>query len=76
MISNFVQAITGGFNGILTGFGSGVADFFQSIFLKSTVVEGVVTYTNELSTFSEVSLILMGVGAAFGIGRWVIRKAG
>lgn len=64
---SIVNVITGGFNGLITGLGSGVADYFETLFLA----EG-----GGLTTFATVSLVLLGVGLSIGVARWIIYKVG
>lgn len=67
LVTNIINAIVNAFNGILTGLGSGVADFFETMFLA----EG-----GGLTTFATVALVMLGVGLSVGIARWIIHKVG
>lgn len=69
VVTSIINAIVSAFNGILTGLGSGVADFFQTLFLAN---DG----TGNLSVFAIVSLVFIGVAVALGIARWIIKKVG
>lgn len=65
MIKSLVDAIVGGFNGMLTGLGNGVVTFFDSLF----VGEG-----GSLTNFAQVGLVMIGVSLATGIAMWVTHK--
>lgn len=75
-LTSMVNAVVNAFNGFVTGVGSGVADFFQSIFLVNTGTEQAPVY--ELSTFASVSLVMLGISLAIGVTtlvvHWVRRK--
>ena len=58
-VTSMVNYIVNAFNGFVTGIGSGVAEFFKSIFLVNTAAEGA-TPVYELSTFAAVSLVMLG----------------
>ena len=67
-ITSLINAIVEGFNGLMEGFGSGVPTFFSNLFIDST--------TGGLTVFATVGLVMIGVGLAIGIARWVIHKVG
>lgn len=75
-LTAMVTAVVTAFNGFVTGIGSGVADFFQQIFLTNTGTEQAPVY--ELSTFATVSLVMLGISLAIGVTtlvvHWVRRK--
>jgi len=75
-VTSMVTYIVNAFNTFVTGIGSGVAEFFQSIFLTNTGTEQAPVY--ELSTFAAVSLVMLGVSLAIGVTtlvvHWVRRK--
>lgn len=75
-LTSMVNAVVNAFNGFVTGVGSGVADFFQSIFLTNTGTAQAPVY--ELSTFATVSLVMLGISLAIGVTtlivHWVKRK--
>jgi len=76
-VTSMVNLIVNAFNTFVTGVGTGVADFFESIFLVNTAAAGQ-TPVYELSTFAAVSLIMLGVSLAIGVTtlivHWVKRK--
>ncbi|MBR6050302.1 MAG: hypothetical protein IKP68_03750 [Clostridia bacterium] len=67
-ITSLINAIVEGFNGLMEGLGSGVPTFFSNLFIDST--------TGGLTVFATVGLVMIGVGLAIGIARWVIHKVG
>lgn len=67
-ITSLVNSIVEGFNGLMEGLGSGVPTFFSNLFIDST--------TGGLTVFATVGLVMIGVGLAIGIARWVIHKVG
>lgn len=75
-VTQLVTYIVNAFNTFITGIGSGVAEFFQQIFLTNTGTTENPVY--ELSTFAAVSLVMLGVSLAIGVTtlvvHWVRRK--
>lgn len=69
MVTQIIKAITDAFTGLLGGVGSGIVDTFETLFIKSGSGE-----TTELTTFATVALVFVGIGAAWGILRWLRRK--
>lgn len=70
MITAIVNAITSAFTTLLSGIGSGIVEFFETIFLDSTSTAS----TPVLTTFASVALVFVGVGAAWGVVRWITGK--
>ena len=71
MVAQIVKAITDAFTGLLSGVGSGIVGTFETLFVKSGTGE-----TTELTTFATVGLVVLGVGTAWGVVRWLTRKVG
>jgi len=69
-LTSMVNAVVNAFNGFVTGVGSGVADFFQTIFLTNTGTEQAPVY--ELSTFAAVSLVMLGISLAIGVTTLIV----
>ena len=63
MITDIVSAITQTIQGLLAGIGSGIVDYFESVFLNETG-----TNLNTVGTFI---FVLLGIGAAFGLATLV-----
>ncbi len=73
MVSNIVELIVSVWNGIFSGLGSGIVDFFKSLFLEHTVDgQGVITYTDQLTTFAQVSFVMLGIGLTLGFVRLIV----
>lgn len=67
-VTELINSIVQGFNGLMTGLGNGVPTFFSNLFIDST--------TGGLTVFAQVGFVMIGVGLAIGIARWVIHKVG
>lgn len=65
-VTSMIQYVVTAFNTFVEGVGSGVSDFFQSIFLTNTAAAGE-TPVYELSTFAAVSLVMLGISLAIGV---------
>lgn len=70
MVSAIVTSITGAFTALLSGIGSGIVDFFDAVFLDTSST----TSSPVLTTFATVALVFVGVGAAWGVVRWITGK--
>lgn len=71
MVGQITKAITDAFTGLLSGVGSGIVGTFETLFIKSGTGE-----TTELTTFATVGLVVLGVGTAWGVVKWLTRKVG
>ena len=67
MITSLVNAITQGFNGVITGMGNGVVDLFDSL-----MVDGQGALTN----FAQVGLVMAGISLGIGVFLWLVHKVG
>lgn len=63
MITDIVSTITTTIQGLLAGIGSGIVDYFESVFLNEAG-----TNLNTVGTFI---FVLLGIGAAFGLATLV-----
>lgn len=63
MITDIVSTITTTIQGLLAGIGSGIVDYFESVFLNEAG-----TNLNTVGTFV---FVLLGIGAAFGLATLV-----
>lgn len=66
VLTEIIELLVGGIEGIATGIGSGLNGLVENIFLNT--VEGVST----LSTFGAVIIVFFGVSLAIGLSRWVV----
>ncbi len=65
-VTVIITAIIESITGILTGLGSGLVDFFDSIFVNST--------SDGLSTLAIVVLAFVGLSVGLGLVSMLIRK--
>jgi len=63
LITDIVTTITTTIQGLLAGIGSGIVDYFESVFLNEAG-----TNLNTVGTFI---FVLLGIGAAFGLATLV-----
>lgn len=78
MAANIVSTIVTAFTTTAQSIGTAIVSLFQSIFMKSTVVDGVTTYDG-ISDLGIYVLVLAGIGFAFGLSKvifgWIRSKA-
>lgn len=65
-VTNVIQSIVESITGILSGLGSGMVDFFDSVFLNSN--------GTGLSTLAIVVLAFVGLSVGLGLVSALIRK--
>lgn len=63
MVADIVSAIVDTIQGLLAGIGTGIVDYFNSVFLNAT--------EDGLSTVGTFIFVLLGIGAAFGLATLV-----
>ena len=69
MIAEIISTIVLTIKGLLSGIGSGVVVYFQSLILIESATPGV--YTDALNPFGTFIFVLLGIGAAFGLAGMV-----
>lgn len=67
ILSEIIQILVGGINGIAQGVGSGLSTLATSIFLTGT------GESQTLSTFGTLVVVFAGIGLAIGLCRLVVR---
>lgn len=66
VLTEIIQLLVGGIQGIATGIGSGVSSLVSNIFLDTT------GDTQKLSVFGGVIAVFGGIALAVGLSRWVM----
>ena len=78
MAGEIVSTIVTAFTSTAQSIGTAIVSLFQSMFMNATTVEGVTTYSG-ISNVGVYTLVLAGVGLAFGLSKaifgWISSKA-
>ena len=68
MAGEIVSTIVTAFTSTAQSIGTAIVSLFQSMFMNATTVEGVTTYSG-ISNVGIYTLVLAGVGLAFGLSK-------
>ena len=75
MVADIVNTIVSMITGLLAGIGSGIVDYFESVFLtRDAGVDTILNTADDVINLSSVGIfifVLLGVGAAFGLATLV-----
>lgn len=66
ILTEIIELLVGGIQGIATGLGSGLQALATNIFIETT------GDTQSLSVFGGIVVVFAGVSLAVGLGRWMV----